>query len=413
MKRIYCIILISVFGITAARAQWDSIGFVDRNLILTSPLISYEFENVFVGTPSHPAEYGDFFKSTDGLNSFYTLLHVGGYYQMGFFGMMDFLNDTCGYITYGSDMGGKLVQTTDGGETFTDIAYGAPWFIFSFLRPDYGYYEVDASDNALMLYNNGVVSQQDTSFIPQCGYLTMKFINDSTGFVVVASTNILYRTIDYGKTWSHPVSIPDQVTKFFFTRDFKGYVLGVNDSLYSSADLGATWTCVSAIPMSQAKDIFFLNSDTGWAAGTEGKILKTVTGGQQWVNVPSGTTGEITKIGFFTSTIGYFIVNYSDYSPYTLLYRTHSGPWGFGEKEAARPLRIIENPVRTKLRLTAKTSPELITSIEIISTNGKVVYNPNSYSAEIDVSTLPAGLYLFKYNFQGRTLAEKFIIEDN
>ncbi len=405
-------------GFATARAQWDSIGYVEPNVYFTSPLVAYEFVNTVGGTPSNPWSYGCFYKSVNGEGTL--LAQVGGEFPGTFGSVLSFrflTNDT-GFAAYNyMNMTSVLTSTTDGGSSWNPIwGHSGYNVVYSFLRSDYGYYfmlGVPASDTTrgLTLYNQDSYSIQDTTFFPDVK--SILFINDSTGFAFCGSISYaLFRTFDFGHTWSAPNYPNNKLKKICFPNQSTGFILDTANYLYSSSDLGATWNPIGLIPMEDVLDIFFLTSDIGWAAGTHGIVLKTLTGGNQWETVLTPTTHDIIQIRFFTPDIGYFVTNYCQYFNYCFsqLYRTTAGPWGVSEIEPARPLRIIQNPVSTKLRLTTSNPTEWITNIEIISSPGQVVYHSDNYSPEINVSSFRNGIYLYKYDYQGKTFTEKFII---
>lgn len=57
------------------------------------------------------------------------------------------------------------------------------------------------------------------------------------------------------------------------------------------------------------RSIYFLNSVTGYAAGENGKMLRTANGGNIWSNVNTGITQNINSIYFFNATSGIACAN--------------------------------------------------------------------------------------------------------
>jgi len=421
MKKICCIGFILVFAITSVNAQWDSIGYINPTTVFTSPLVSYSFQNVSGGAGSTGYEYGCFYKSVDDEGTM--LFQVGSEHSPMFYCCIlnfGFLNNDTGFVGL-VDNRTRLIRTTDGGSSWVQIISGYGYnVLYSFLRPEYGYYYMvglSESDTTrgLTLFDHGSRSVQDSAFLDSLDVKSILFINDSTGFTLCGRYGkTMFRSFDYGKTWNASEYPLNKLKKISFPDNSRGFLLDTANFLYSSSDLGATWNLIDSIPMEHVFDFYFLNPDTGWAAGSHGNIMKTTTGGMQWESVQSPTIKDIVQIRFFSPDVGYMFTRYCQYTNYChyQLYRTHSGPWGVGEKEAITTLRILENPVRTKLRLSATTSPELISPVEIISTYGKVVYHSNSYSAEIDVSSLPAGLYFLRYSTSRTPYVIKFIVTE-
>ncbi len=52
-------------------------------------------------------------------------------------------------------------------------------------------------------------------------------------------------------------------------------------------------------------DIFFINSQTGWACGDSGRIIKTTNGGSIWTEIPPFTVSKLNVIRFYNSNFGY------------------------------------------------------------------------------------------------------------
>jgi len=67
-------------------------------------------------------------------------------------------------------------------------------------------------------------------------------------------------------------------------------------------------------------DVFFINTQTGWACGNNGTIVKTTNGGSNWFVQTSGTTFPLQSIHFVDSSIGYCAARVG----YTI-YKTTSG----------------------------------------------------------------------------------------
>lgn len=65
------------------------------------------------------------------------------------------------------------------------------------------------------------------------------------------------------------------------------------------------WYVQNSNTTSNLNDIFFINQNTGWAAGANGVIVKTTNSGFTWLNQGSGTTIELKKIQFINSQTGW------------------------------------------------------------------------------------------------------------
>ncbi len=67
------------------------------------------------------------------------------------------------------------------------------------------------------------------------------------------------------------------------------------------------------------KDIFFINSTTGWMCGTKGAIYKTTNGGDNWIQQYSDSLRELSKIFFIDQNTGWIVSNNSS------VYKTTNG----------------------------------------------------------------------------------------
>lgn len=76
--------------------------------------------------------------------------------------------------------------------------------------------------------------------------------------------------------------------------------------LLASAPAQSTWHYLPNVPQAFGRidDVFFLNSQLGWSAGSDGQIFKTTDGGSTW-EVVSGISGYLRCIEFFNEKIGY------------------------------------------------------------------------------------------------------------
>ena len=415
MKKIW--VFIALFFVAGSlQAQWDSVGFVPLNTVLTSPSVGYYYDHYYEEgkTSSNPKSIGYLYKSVDMWKTWSLIRTIGSWLDPGSITDVQFNNDSNGYMcSYVCGMGG-LAQTADGGATWKSIAGGEPDISYSFLRTDYGYCQAwGPYGYGFYLYDHGNYSVQDSTG-PGIRWLkSILFINDSTGFLIkYLPKPSLYRTEDYGKSWTK-LYISDSswtLPRLSFPDKFHGFFLNDSNYLFFSDDMGKTWNPVGQIPLQTVNDIFFLTPTTGWVAGPAGKILKTASGGMSWQVVPSGVSSNIVRIKFFSDTIGYFLTRIGpSWSDTYVLYRTHEGPWAIPETTKTKPVRILQNPVRSTLILSVNDPQAMISSLEIIDMKGKIVYHSDVVTEEINVSSFPSGLYFLRYTYNGVTYAEKVV----
>jgi photosystem II stability/assembly factor-like uncharacterized protein len=76
---------------------------------------------------------------------------------------------------------------------------------------------------------------------------------------------------------------------------------------FTSDFVTAQWVTLNSGTTENLYSIHFTSSDTGFAAGAYGTILKTTNGGVSWVSKPSGVTSDLNSIFFSTPDSGYIV----------------------------------------------------------------------------------------------------------
>ncbi len=211
----------------------------------------------------------------------------------------DTLNGWC----VGSDGNGKIIHTTDGGETW----------VFQFENSERLYLGTHAFSKTKNLTvgltqysptpdtgkivattSTGISWSEATPFDSIGSFGKIQFLDSLNGFIL--NSNTLYpnlrnlRTRNGGKTWSQlPPHAQIQVMTFLDTlRGWGGYM----DDMYNTVDGGLTWQFQAYLDQPDQlsmQDIEFADSLNGWAFGsrfymgtTVDDIFHTTDGGQIW-----------------------------------------------------------------------------------------------------------------------------------
>jgi len=91
-------------------------------------------------------------------------------------------------------------------------------------------------------------------------------------------------------TWT-PLLIGGHFTSLFFQDAKTGYAAGVQGIIFKTIDGGDSWTLESSDTLYMLNSIFFPDKRTGYAAGTKGTILKTTNAESIIVPNPSLNPG--------------------------------------------------------------------------------------------------------------------------
>lgn len=161
---------------------------------------------------------------------------------------------------------------------------------------------------------NSGVSWECTHLTDTTEFNSVFFINEHTGWItggkygVPSSVNKILKTTNKGVNWIEQQSnlTNDNLTAILFTNINTGYACGgrLNDGkIIKSTNGGNSWLILPTVFPYQVESIFFLNSNTGWAAGRN-FVSKTTDGGNSWENT-SGITGLIISVVFTDNMNGY------------------------------------------------------------------------------------------------------------
>lgn len=241
------------------------------------------------------------------------------------------------------------------------------------------------------------------------------FIDEQLGFFL--SRN-LYRTINGGNSWTEimlPRSLETRFNSIYFYDEKIGFILGYNFYNYSivlkTEDGGLTWDiCYEGnyhefLP-SQS---YFSNPDNGYILGSDGRIIRTHDGGENWTLTKTITGNALNNIFPVTDSSGYLIG-----AGGTLI--------AYGEPNLSIPynpsnetfdITIYPNPARDKFEVRSKEFG--VDKIKVFDMHGLKVIDKQFYRKnkiiEIDVAKMKAGVYLCIIWTDNQHITKKLIIQ--
>jgi photosystem II stability/assembly factor-like uncharacterized protein len=226
---------------------------------------------------------------------------------------IDFIDASRGWIV---GHGGKMLWTTDGGSSWTEISKGmtTPLISVFFLNPLLGW-AVGEAGGIVKTMNGG--NTWSSGAMPYATWLNdVFFINKDTGFLATGfGTHQIYKTHDGGDTWKEAVAPGSDyfLNAIHFSDRRVGWCAGLNGIILKTVNSGDSWTELTSGTTSHLYSVHFHNPDSaripmvpninlGFAAGSNGTILRTSNGGQTWSPQISGTTVTINSV-FFTDSL--------------------------------------------------------------------------------------------------------------
>lgn len=129
----------------------------------------------------------------------------------------------------------------------------------------------------------------------------------ATGFILTGNSEVILRTVNGGLNWSF-VNVnnggawPRLLNDIDFPTSTTGYAVGSNGRILKSNDMGQSWSALASGTTRELSAVHFMSSTTGIIVG-DGLILKTVNGGGTWVmtNYPGNS---LTDIHFINANVG-------------------------------------------------------------------------------------------------------------
>lgn len=176
-----------------------------------------------------------------------------------------FLDSLKGYIIGKDTTGGKIFETTNGGNTWNELT-PAP---------------VANNFNKILFSNN------------------MGWISSSSG---------LYRTIDFGANWT----LVKSGSYFSFSVYQNSVWIPVNTRVLISFDFGSTWQEVQVYEIvggdiRYIRSIDFINENVGWVCVDDGRIYKTSDAGLSWTEEQRISGIRLNDINFLNENLGWVV----------------------------------------------------------------------------------------------------------
>ncbi|MCX6150795.1 MAG: YCF48-related protein [Ignavibacteriales bacterium] len=157
------------------------------------------------------------------------------------------------------------------------------------------------------------------------GYIEDVFFNDALNGWQVGD-GILKHTTDGGNNWQNYIYVYDEYYAVHSPEPSTAYAIRYRWDfeldkgfweIVKTSDYGNTWPGWPDNPIfrydKRLNSIWFINQNVGWVVGDNGKILKTIDGGKNWVFQNSGTDLPLLKVKFVNSRKGYIVGGYSNY----------------------------------------------------------------------------------------------------
>ncbi|GAP43286.1 protein containing Por secretion system C-terminal sorting domain [Lentimicrobium saccharophilum] len=318
-------------------------------------------------------------------------------------GSIHFTNILTGFAVCGSG----LLKTTDAGENWF-IQDTASWLTgISFINQDTGF--ACGSGVLLKTANGGNtwVRQQSIG-----GTVISFYAADADIFYIGADCSYIYKTINGGTNWDviygpgFPVSYYDL---YFMDRD-TGFAAGGGWAQGSEAGIimkttngGMSWDGFSFDKT--VRSVHFVNKTSGYAAGNYGTIFKTTDTGNNWSQLNSGVTENLTHIWFTDASTGYAVGENG-----VILKTTNGGLGIITPDNNEKDFSLFPNPFINYITINASQLTDNA-EISIYTIQGLLIYKQSlrKTATQLDLSFMKPGIYFAAFTSGQRTGIIKMI----
>ncbi|OYT13805.1 MAG: hypothetical protein B6I19_03335 [Bacteroidetes bacterium 4572_114] len=155
-----------------------------------------------------------------------------------------------------------------------------------FVDSDYGWV---VGNGKILATENAGETWISASIDPGTEIKSVQFVSRDIGWAIGtkqtgnAFTEVLYKSVDGGKTWNvKEMANPGWLTCFYFVDELNGWITDVGGIIHLTVDGGTNWQLIETGSDNILMSIYFHDHINGWALGNAGQILRSTDGGYTW-----------------------------------------------------------------------------------------------------------------------------------
>jgi len=393
------------------RSTNSGTSFVSQPFVTERSITDIEFLNVSTGYAVAGFGEGDILKTTDAGETWVSQVST---YTLPLYGIA-FTSSETGYLA-GSI---NIKKTTNGGNNWVDVYTSNQNEIFGdifFTNVNTGY-AVGSYGKLLKTINAG--SSWNSSTIPNAGTFlnSIFFVNDNTGYVVGGESKSL-KTTDAGTTWE-VMNITSgflNLNNIYFNDINTGYA-SHGTGIFKTTNGGTAWFQLNT-PAGGYNNVQFRNN-YGYAIAGDGKIIKSIDGGSNWIVQPTVTSNPLYALYFNSDNFVYaggVRGNMMKTIPQELLVTPVSG----NQNETPGSFYLQQNypnPFNPLTTIKFGIVKSGIVQIRVYDAAGRIVdelvnngYTPGSYEIKWDASKYSSGIYFYSIVTNEFTQTKKMVL---
>lgn len=218
-----------------------------------------------------------------------------------------FISKDTGYV---SSEYGFVIKTVNGGQNWEILTAESPWGSLYFKDYLHGF---GTGEGCILKTNNGAVSWDTAYKNPNIfGFVNLFFPNKKNGYCIGLDNymgSYVLKTVNGGSIWDTIFHMSDDWANYIYFKDsLTGFMGGTSHYIYKTTDGGFSWTpfTLDAVYNVSINSIYFPTQDSGYAV-SDGKIYRTINGGDTWSEVSNPIPAIIFSVWFTDANHGWVV----------------------------------------------------------------------------------------------------------
>ncbi|MDQ3936332.1 MAG: hypothetical protein M3340_17065 [Actinomycetota bacterium] len=220
-----------------------------------------------------------------------------------------FTGPDTGVVLTGTDTLGRILRTTDGGNSWSQVATAGALRGVHFVSPTVGY---AVGQNSVMKTDDGGATWTNVH-TPSVGLRSVRCVDEQHCVVVGQGTQLLwtddgFETLNPAGAAGEAILIPlGGANAAAYASPTRAVSVGGRDVTRTSDDGGKTYSPVSAGIGGNYTRLRLTSQSTVFAPGASGSVARTNDSGATWDRVGAPTTNDIVDVAFPTAGLGYAV----------------------------------------------------------------------------------------------------------
>ncbi|MBK8553306.1 MAG: hypothetical protein IPL53_20500 [Ignavibacteria bacterium] len=177
--------------------------------------------------------------------------------------------------------------------------------------------------------------------------------------------------------WQNPLPQGNILFGSYYLSSNTGWACGDGGTIIKTTDSGNNWVINTTQTKQSIRSVFFVNENTGFACGLYGTVLKSTNGGNIWDKVVLNTTGNLFSVRFLNSTTGFIVGDTG------IVFKTSNGGINWSRRTTNVVRTLTSCAARDSIVLSAGLNGTLVRSSDYGETFQ--IINPNNTNFLFDV----------------------------